>query len=191
MPFITEEIWQRVAPLAGERGARSWTSPFRRCDASRVTQQSRPKCAGSWILLGVRRIRGELDIAPSAPLVLCRMLGRGRRALRARAPRHCKLGRHRGCDSAAAGQRPPQSAAACSATCDPRADGGADRRRCGARPARQAPEQVEQELARATAKLEQRELRAECARRGGRAGTGARSRRSSVNWRNLPNSTSG
>ena len=69
MPFITEELWLRVAPLTGNDGdtimlqAFPAPSDFDVDDAAEAEMQ--------WIMdfiLGVRQIRGEMDIAPSKPL---------------------------------------------------------------------------------------------------------------------------
>jgi valyl-tRNA synthetase len=65
MPFITEEIWQRVAPLAGICGEsimlQSWPDPaFFPVDDDAEAELG-------WIqgfILGVRQIRGEMDIPP-------------------------------------------------------------------------------------------------------------------------------
>jgi valyl-tRNA synthetase len=64
-PFITEEIWQRVAPLAGKHGPSIMIQPYpKAADFKRdpgVEQELR------WLqefILGVRRIRAEMDIAP-------------------------------------------------------------------------------------------------------------------------------
>jgi valyl-tRNA synthetase len=66
MPFITEEIWQRVGPRAGRTGETIMREPFplpaQQREESSVEEEMR------WtmdFILGVRRIRGELDIAPS------------------------------------------------------------------------------------------------------------------------------
>ena len=69
MPFITEEIWQRVAPLAGVSGDSISLQPFPQADASRQDPEAESDVA--WIqtfILGLRRIRGEMDIAPGKPL---------------------------------------------------------------------------------------------------------------------------
>jgi len=65
MPFITEEIWQRVAPLAGSKGDSIMTQPYPEYDAVRHDAAAIDEM--SWVMgfiLGVRRIRGEMDIAP-------------------------------------------------------------------------------------------------------------------------------
>jgi valyl-tRNA synthetase len=69
MPFITEEIWQRVAPLAGRTGETIMLQPYPQADASKRDAQAEAEMA--WLqgfILGIRQIRGEMDIAPGKPL---------------------------------------------------------------------------------------------------------------------------
>jgi valyl-tRNA synthetase len=69
MPFITEEIWQRVAPLAGIEGDTIMLQPYPFADESQIDTHAID--ATDWlmsVILGVRRIRGEMNIAPSKPL---------------------------------------------------------------------------------------------------------------------------
>ena len=69
MPFITEEIWQKVKPLAGTEGETIMLAPFPTADESLVDEQAVDEM--SWVMqfiLGVRRIRGEMSIPPSRPL---------------------------------------------------------------------------------------------------------------------------
>ncbi|MEN7341609.1 MAG: valine--tRNA ligase [Pseudomonadota bacterium] len=68
MPFISEEIWQRAAPTAGIQGTsicdRHWPNNEAERDESAEEQMQ-------WIqkfVLGIRQIRGEMDIAPGKPL---------------------------------------------------------------------------------------------------------------------------
>ena len=71
MPFITEEIWQRVAPLAGREGTTIMLAPFPHADESRVDQDAENDI--HWIkdvITAVRNIRGEMNIAPSRDLDL-------------------------------------------------------------------------------------------------------------------------
>ena len=66
MPFITEEIWQRVAPLAGRRGETVMLQPYPRADETKVDEASLSDI--EWLkgfVLAVRRVRGEQDIQPS------------------------------------------------------------------------------------------------------------------------------
>jgi valyl-tRNA synthetase len=63
MPFVTEEIWQRVAPLAGASGPTVMLARYPQAaefpaDAAAVRQLE----ALQAIVLGIRQIRGELDV---------------------------------------------------------------------------------------------------------------------------------
>ncbi|HBC58568.1 MAG TPA: hypothetical protein DCZ03_15525 [Gammaproteobacteria bacterium] len=65
MPFITEEIWQKVAPVAGISGETIMLQPYPRPDQSRIDEESSDDIA--WMIqfiVGVRNIRGEMNIAP-------------------------------------------------------------------------------------------------------------------------------
>jgi len=71
MPYITEEIWQRVAPLAGQGGEtlmnRAYPEP--REEGSDAASEA----SMEWLmalLLGIRRIRGEMNIPPGKPLAV-------------------------------------------------------------------------------------------------------------------------
>ncbi|MEM9305581.1 MAG: class I tRNA ligase family protein, partial [Pseudomonadota bacterium] len=71
MPFITEDIWQRVAPLLGIDGSTVCREPFPVIDASLRDDDARGDTA--WfkqVLLGIRQIRGEMDIPPTKPLAV-------------------------------------------------------------------------------------------------------------------------
>ncbi len=69
MPFITEEIWQRVAPLAGITADTIMLQSYPEFDKNQVDNDA--IAAIEWtksFILGVRRIRGEMNIPPSKPL---------------------------------------------------------------------------------------------------------------------------
>jgi valyl-tRNA synthetase len=69
MPFITEEIWQRMAPLAGKQGDTLMRQPYPEPNSARLDETAEADMA--WLMafiLGVRRIRGEMDIAPNRAL---------------------------------------------------------------------------------------------------------------------------
>ncbi|MGQ0656600.1 MAG: valine--tRNA ligase [Chromatiales bacterium] len=73
MPFITEEIWQRVAPLVGIPGETIMLQPYPKFDTGLVAEAAEREI--EWIktfILGVRRIRSEMNIAPgkSLPVVV-------------------------------------------------------------------------------------------------------------------------
>ncbi|EGV16046.1 valine--tRNA ligase [Thiocapsa marina] len=69
MPFITEEIWQKVAPLAGAQGETIMLAPYPVADAGADDPEAVAEI--EWVqqvILGVRRIKGEMNIAPGKPL---------------------------------------------------------------------------------------------------------------------------
>ena len=71
IPFITEECWQHVAPLAGKSGASIMIQPFPESDSSKIDEASEQQL--EWVktfVSGVRRIRSEMDIPPGKPLSL-------------------------------------------------------------------------------------------------------------------------
>jgi valyl-tRNA synthetase len=66
MPFITEEIWQRTAALAGRGGATIMLEPYPA--AADFPQDPHAESEVAWLqkfILAVRQIRGEMDINPS------------------------------------------------------------------------------------------------------------------------------
>ncbi|MDG4553836.1 MAG: valine--tRNA ligase [Candidatus Competibacter sp.] len=103
MPFLTEEIWQRVAPLVGKippnlpltKGGANEVSggisimlqPYPEADRTRADNAAVAEI--EWLrqfLLGVRRIRAEMNIAPGKPLPV--LLQYGSSDDRARLERH-------------------------------------------------------------------------------------------------------
>jgi len=69
MPYITEEIWHQVAPLAGKHGDTIQLQPYPEADEGRIDQEALQDI--EWVktfILGMRRIRAEMDIAPGKPL---------------------------------------------------------------------------------------------------------------------------
>jgi valyl-tRNA synthetase len=68
-PFISEEIWQRIKASAGASGETIMRADFPRADDVVIDAQAVPEMR--WVMdfiLGVRQIRGEMDIAPSRKL---------------------------------------------------------------------------------------------------------------------------
>ncbi len=87
MPFITEEIWQRIAPVAGIRHESVLARPYPEPDEG--ARDSEAEAEMRWVMdlvLAVRRIRGEMDIAPSRPLPV--LLRGGDDVARERLARH-------------------------------------------------------------------------------------------------------
>jgi valyl-tRNA synthetase len=69
IPFITEEIWQRVAPLAGVEGETIMRQPYPQPDETLIDKDAMAEI--DWIrqfVLGVRKIRSGMNIDPRKPL---------------------------------------------------------------------------------------------------------------------------
>ncbi|BCX82509.1 valyl-tRNA synthetase [Methylomarinovum caldicuralii] len=69
IPFITEEIWQKAKDIAGIDGDTIMLQPFPLPDSGRRDAAAEGEVA--WLqqfILGIRRIRGEMNITPSKPL---------------------------------------------------------------------------------------------------------------------------
>ncbi|WP_295685836.1 valine--tRNA ligase [uncultured Nevskia sp.] len=69
MPFITEEIWQKVAPLAQKTSKTIMLEPYPVANPERIDEAAEADV--EWLkgfMLGVRQIRGEMDIPPGKPV---------------------------------------------------------------------------------------------------------------------------
>ena len=114
MPFITEEIWQQVAPRAGIAG-------------ETIMTQAYPQASGDvdddaiadmeWVkgfVLGIRQIRGEMDISPGKALPV--LLQHASPLDRERVKRHARLiqrvGRVESVELLADSDEPPAAATA-------------------------------------------------------------------------------
>jgi len=65
MPFITEEIWQKIAPLAGKDGETIMRQPYPIQQVEKIDNDAEAEI--EWVMqfiLGVRKIKGEQNIAP-------------------------------------------------------------------------------------------------------------------------------
>jgi len=66
MPFITEELWQTVGPLAGKAGNTISLQPFPRADFERVDAAANDKMALLKSMVNAcRALRGEMGISPA------------------------------------------------------------------------------------------------------------------------------
>ena len=73
MPFITEEIWQQVSPLAGTKADSIMLQPYPDIDAGKVDKSAENDI--EWLktfVTGIRRIRSEMNIGPgkNVPVIL-------------------------------------------------------------------------------------------------------------------------
>ncbi len=69
MPFITEELWQKIGPLAGKKGETIMLQPYPVMQSSRIDKSAIEEL--NWVkafIMGVRQIRSENDIKPGKPL---------------------------------------------------------------------------------------------------------------------------
>lgn len=71
IPYITEEIWQRVKTLAGTEGETIMQAAYPIADETKIDQQAIDDL--EWVknvIIGVRKIRDEMSISPSEQLPL-------------------------------------------------------------------------------------------------------------------------
>ncbi len=115
MPFVTEEIWQQVGPRAGITGDTIMLQPYPGVsdyplddDAERELQ---------WVMqfiLGIRQIRGEMDISPgkALPVLLRNASDTDCKQARVHARLLERVGRVESISVLADGEEPPSSATA-------------------------------------------------------------------------------
>lgn len=71
MPYITEEIWQQLKPLSQKSGTTIMLEPYPEMDELKIDPAAEAEIA--WIqafILGIRNIRGEMNIPPSKLLTV-------------------------------------------------------------------------------------------------------------------------
>ena len=73
MPFISEELWQKVAPIAGKSGASISMQPFPKYGADRVNAEANDKMTLlKQIVTSCRILRSEMKLSPAerVPLIM-------------------------------------------------------------------------------------------------------------------------
>ena len=150
IPFITEELWQTVAPLAGKSGATISTQPFPRANFDRVDAAADARMALlKEIVVACRALRGEMKLSPAQRVPL---IAAGDAALLADLRRYllplAKLSEVRIVDELPSSDAPTSVAGGCKLMLHIEVDPAAERERLGREIAR-----LEGEVAKATAKL--------------------------------------
>ena len=113
MPFITEEIWQKAAPLAGKTGDTIMLQPFPVVDDNHIDQTAVAEM--EWVkqfILGIRKIKGEMNISPGkpVPVLLANANQQDRAWATAARPYLDFLARTESVDFLAEGEQGPESA---------------------------------------------------------------------------------
>jgi valyl-tRNA synthetase len=115
MPFITEEIWQRIKAQAGKGGDTLMLQPWPIANEARIDAAAEGDI--EWVkafMLGVRQIRGEMNIsmAKRIDIILANASDEDRRRLADNEPLLKKLAKLESVRILAAGEEAPMSATA-------------------------------------------------------------------------------
>ena len=71
IPFITEELWQKVAPLAGRQGDTICTAPYPASDAANIDAEAEAFVVALKAMIdATRNLRGEMNVSPGLKIPL-------------------------------------------------------------------------------------------------------------------------
>ena len=112
LPFISEEIWQNVAPMAAVNGDTIMLQPYPACDPSRVDEPAERDI--EWlktVIVGIRSLRAEMNISPATqlPVILAKGTQDDRSRLLNSHQLLCKLGQLESIEWLGEGQKMPLS----------------------------------------------------------------------------------
>ena len=115
MPFISEEIWQRIKPIANVSGDTIMLQPYPQFDAH--CQNAKVEAELEWIkniVIAVRTIRSEMNIAPGKSLPVLLQKGNAEDKTRYAAHKNLihALAKFESATWLTAGETPPESATA-------------------------------------------------------------------------------
>ena len=71
IPFITEELWQKVSPLSGKHGESIMLQPYPKADLACINKNSMEKIHTLKEIVGAcRTLRGEMNLSPAIKVPL-------------------------------------------------------------------------------------------------------------------------
>ena len=71
IPFITEELWQKISPLSGKHGASIMLQPYPKADLARINKNPMEKIHTlKEIISACRTLRGEMNLSPAIKIPL-------------------------------------------------------------------------------------------------------------------------